>query len=69
MNVILFDSQIVVRQQSGFVTSTALAVLLRHVIAVLVVWQLDSDSVTMHPPARHPRQDAETNDIRTHKRH
>ena len=46
-------------------TSTAPAVILRHVITVLVFWQLDSDSVTMHPPARNPRQDVETNDIRT----
>ena len=59
------DTKIVVRQQSGIVTSTALVIILRHVITVLGFWQLDSYSVVMHPPARNPRQDVETNDIRT----
>ena len=38
---------------------------LRHQLPVLVFWQLDFDSVTMHPLASNPRQDVETNDIRT----
>ena len=60
----LCDTKTLVRQQSGIVTSTALVVVLRHVITVLVFWQLDSDSGTMHPPARNPRQDVETNALR-----
>ena len=52
MEVILCDTQIVVRQQSGIATPIALVVIVRHVIPVLVFWQLDSDSCTMHPPAQ-----------------
>ena len=67
--VILCDTKIVVQQQSVIATSTAPVVIFRHVITVLVFCQLDSDSVTMHPPARNPRQDVETNDIRTQAPH
>ena len=69
MEVILCDTKIVVRQQSGIATSTAPLVILRHVITVLVFWQLDSDSVTMHPLARNPRQVVETHDVRTQAHH
>ena len=47
-------------KKSGIATSTALVVILRHSIRVLVL--LDTDSDTMHPPARNPRQDAKTNE-------
>ena len=36
-------TKIVVRQQSGIATSTAAVVILRHVITILVFWQLDSE--------------------------
>ena len=47
MEVILCDTKIVVRQQNSIATSTAPVVILRHIITVLVFWQLDSDSVTI----------------------
>ena len=51
-------------KKSGTATSTAPLVIMCHVILVLF-WQLDSDSVTMHLLASNPRQDVETNDTRT----
>ena len=52
MKVLLCDTKIVVRQQSGIATSTAPLVILCHFILVLVFWQLDSDTVTMCTSAR-----------------
>ena len=54
------DTTIVVCQQSGIAT---------YVIPDLVFLQLDSDTVTIQSPASNPRQDVETNKIRTWARH
>ena len=42
---------------------------MRGVFRVLVFWQLDTYTVTMHSPVGNTRQDAENNDICTKTAH
>ena len=47
MEVLLCDTKIVVRQQSGIATLAAPLDIMCHVIPLMMFWQLDSDAITM----------------------
>ena len=61
--------QLRVWQLSGSETSFAPPLIMRGVIHVLVFWQLETYTVTMHSPVGNTRQDAENNDICTKTAH
>ena len=61
---LLCDNKVALKHRSA-----APPLIMRSVIHVLVFWQVDTDTVTMHSPAGSTRQDAEKNDLLTKTAH